>query len=71
MIEREECDFVKDIAARLPLEIICEMAGVPPSQEQFVFDCTNKILGLGAPNSRQRAATRSRPPSGQGSSWRS
>ena len=25
-----ECDFVTDVAARLPLQIICEMMGIPP-----------------------------------------
>jgi cytochrome P450 len=48
--ERGECDFVTDLAAPLPLEIICEMMGVPPSQTQFVFEATNIILGLGDPD---------------------
>ena len=44
-----ECDFVTDIAAALPLEIICDMMGIPESQYQFVFDRTNIILGAGDP----------------------
>ena len=48
--EKGECDFVADIAAPLPLEIICDMMGVPESQTQFVFDQTNKILGLSDPD---------------------
>ena len=39
------CDFVPDIAAALPLEIICEMMGVPESQYQYVFEQSNIILG--------------------------
>ncbi len=47
VIERGECDFVADIAAPLPLEIICDMMGIPESQRQMVFEKTNLILGLG------------------------
>ena len=49
VIERGECDFVADIAAPLPLEIICDMMGIPESQHQMVFEKTNTILGLGDP----------------------
>jgi len=49
VIDKGECDFVSDIAAPLPLEIICDMMGIPESQTQFVFECTNTILGLGDP----------------------
>ncbi len=49
VIERGECDFVADIAAPLPLWIICNMMGIPESQHQFVFDRTNVILGAGDP----------------------
>jgi cytochrome P450 len=49
VIEKGECDFVTEIAAALPLEIICDMAGIPASQHQFVFDRTNVILGAGDP----------------------
>ncbi len=47
--ERGSCDFVTDIAAALPLRIICEMMGIPESHYQFVFDRTNIILGAGDP----------------------
>ena len=47
--DKGECDFVTDIAAPLPLEIICDMMGIPESQLQFVFESTNLILGLGDP----------------------
>ena len=43
------CDFVSEIAAALPLEIICDMMGIPPSQYQRVFELTNIILGAGDP----------------------
>jgi methyl-branched lipid omega-hydroxylase len=44
-----ECDFVTEIASRLPLRVICEMMGVPASQYQFVLDRSNVILGAGDP----------------------
>ena len=49
VIDKGECDFVTEIAAPLPLGIICDMMGIPDSQMQFVFDQTNIILGLGDP----------------------
>ncbi len=45
--EKGSCDFVTEIAAALPLRIICEMMGIPKSQYTFVFDRTNVILGAG------------------------
>jgi cytochrome P450 len=45
--ELGECDFVSEVAARLPLEIICDMLGIPSSQYQRVFELTNIILGAG------------------------
>jgi cytochrome P450 len=47
VIEQGECDFVTEIAATLPLRIIVDMMGIPRSQERFIFDRTNVILGLG------------------------
>jgi cytochrome P450 len=49
VIERGSCDFVTDIAARLPLDIICDMMGIPADQRSAVFDRTNVILGVGDP----------------------
>ncbi|NBF00113.1 cytochrome P450 [Nonomuraea sp. KC401] len=39
------CDFVTEVAARLPLKIICDMMGIPERDYQFVFDRSNVILG--------------------------
>ena len=46
IIERGECDFVDAIAAPFPIQIICDMLGVPDSQHAFVFEQTNIILGV-------------------------
>ena len=47
VIERGSGDFVTDVAAVLPLRVIVDMMGIPRSQERFIFDRTNVILGLG------------------------
>jgi cytochrome P450 len=47
--ERGEADVVTEVAARLPLRIILDMMGIPRSQEAFVFDRTNVILGFTDP----------------------
>ena len=49
IIERGECDLVTEVAALLPLRIIVDMMGLPRSEERFIFDRTNVILGLGDP----------------------
>ncbi len=46
---RGECDFVQDVAAALPLEIICDMIGIPPADYRRIFELTNIILGIGDP----------------------
>ena len=43
------CDLVREIAAPVPLQIICEMMGIPPSDEAQIFQWTNAILGVGDP----------------------
>jgi methyl-branched lipid omega-hydroxylase len=40
-------DFITDIAAPFPLEIICQMMGVPPSEYDTVLQCSNVILSNG------------------------
>ncbi len=47
--ERGEVDFVVDIAAALPLRIVCDLMGIPDRHYQRVFDCSNVILGAGDP----------------------
>ncbi|TQS27622.1 cytochrome P450 [Microbispora sp. KK1-11] len=43
------CDFVTEVAARLPLKIICDMMGIPEKDYQFVFDRSNIVLGATDP----------------------
>ena len=49
VIEKGGCDFVAEIAAPLPLGVVCDMVGVPPSREHEVFAASNVILGVGDP----------------------
>ena len=37
-LEKGECDFVVEVAAQLPLLVICEMMGVPEDRVDFVFE---------------------------------
>ncbi|MFC4531977.1 cytochrome P450 [Sphaerisporangium dianthi] len=43
------CDFVTEVAARLPLKIICDMMGIPEKDYGYVFDRSNVILGASDP----------------------
>ena len=47
--DRGEVDFVVDVAAALPLKIVCDLMGIPESHYEFVFSHTNVILGAGDP----------------------
>jgi cytochrome P450 len=49
IVDRSEVDFVTDVAAALPLKIVCDLMGIPESHYEFVFDRTNIILGAGDP----------------------
>ncbi|MBW8482174.1 cytochrome P450 [Actinomadura parmotrematis] len=42
-------DFVAKVAARLPLQVICDMMGIPAAVRPTVYRKTNIILGLGDP----------------------
>ena len=44
-----ECDFVEEVAAALPLAIICDMMGIPEEDHKKIFHWTNVILGVGDP----------------------
>ena len=46
--EKGECEFVSEIAGRLPLVIICDMMGIPESQYDFVAEQANVIIGAGS-----------------------
>jgi cholest-4-en-3-one 26-monooxygenase len=43
--ERGECDFVVDVAAELPLQVIAELMGVPQADRHQLFDWSNRMIG--------------------------
>ncbi|MCE5288607.1 MAG: cytochrome P450 [Nocardiaceae bacterium] len=43
VIEKGECDFVKDIAVELPLLVIADMLGVPVDDRKKLFEWTNRL----------------------------
>jgi len=42
-------DFVQHVSARVPLEVICKMMGIPEDRYADVFRCSNIILGAQDP----------------------
>ncbi|HEV2309442.1 MAG TPA: cytochrome P450 [Acidimicrobiia bacterium] len=44
-VERGECDFVVDVAAELPLQVIAEMMGVPHEDRHKMFEWSNRLIG--------------------------
>ncbi|MGI8331032.1 cytochrome P450 [Actinomadura scrupuli] len=57
-----EADFVHDLAAPLPLYVICELLGAPVEDREKIFDWSNKLIGYddpdfqGSPDDGQLAA---------------
>ena len=44
LIKTGPCDFVRNVAARLPLKIICDMMGIPDDNFEMVLAHSNTIL---------------------------
>jgi cholest-4-en-3-one 26-monooxygenase len=42
---KDGCDFVVDVAAELPLEVIAELIGVPSEERHKIFDWSNRMVG--------------------------
>ena len=45
-----ECEFVAELACELPLQVICEMMGVPQEERHRIFDLTNTMIGADDPD---------------------
>lgn len=54
-LKHERCDFVTDIAARVPLYVICKMMGVSRNEWERLFTLTNEAFGAGDPLERRLA----------------
>jgi cholest-4-en-3-one 26-monooxygenase len=52
VVDREECDFVNDIAGPLPMQVICEMMGVPDEDRPAIYAISNRMIGFDDPEVR-------------------
>ncbi len=43
------CDFVRSVAAELPLQVIAELIGIPDEDRAKVFDWSNRLVGFDDP----------------------
>jgi cholest-4-en-3-one 26-monooxygenase len=50
---RGECEFVSEIAAELPMQVICELMGVPEEDRQAVYELSNRLIGADDPDYSQ------------------
>jgi cholest-4-en-3-one 26-monooxygenase len=49
LVEKGECDFVREVAAELPLQVIAELLGIPDDERGRIFDLSNKLIGFDDP----------------------
>jgi cholest-4-en-3-one 26-monooxygenase len=49
LMGREECDFVTEVSAKLPLAVIAEMFGIPRADWDMMFRLSNAMIGPGDP----------------------
>jgi cholest-4-en-3-one 26-monooxygenase len=45
VVDRGECEFVEDIAAQVPVQMICEMIGLEPDLWPHMFEVSNDLIG--------------------------
>src|SRR4029077_2707646 len=45
VIEKGGCDYVVDVAAEVPLQVIAEMLGVPLEDRHKLFEWSNRMIG--------------------------
>lgn len=50
IVDRGECEFVADVAALLPLQMICELIGIPEHDWSMMFELSNKLVGFDDPD---------------------
>ena len=44
-----ECDFVTQVAAELPLQVVDELIGIPQEDRRQIFDWSNRMIGSADP----------------------
>lgn len=55
VIDRGECEFVSELAAELPLLLICELLGVPVEDRRRIYNWSNDMIGGEDPEMSDRA----------------
>ena len=58
VVQKGECEFVTEVASELPLQVICEMMGVPQEDRQEIFEITNRMIGFDDPELGEDQADR-------------
>jgi len=53
VIERGQCDFVVDVAAKVPTAAICEMLGIPAEYRDLMYSLGNAAIGSQDPEYNQ------------------
>jgi cholest-4-en-3-one 26-monooxygenase len=53
VVPRGTADFVTDVAAQLPLHVICELVGAPVADRGWIFEKSNMLVGFDDPEFRQ------------------
>jgi cholest-4-en-3-one 26-monooxygenase len=49
VVEQGECEFINDVACELPLQVICDMIGVPEADRRQIFEWSNRLVGFDDP----------------------
>jgi cholest-4-en-3-one 26-monooxygenase len=49
LVEKGEGDFVREVAAELPLQVIAELMGVPAEERGRLFELSNRLVGFDDP----------------------
>jgi cholest-4-en-3-one 26-monooxygenase len=58
VLPRGEADFVTDIAAPLPMQVICELVGAPLEDRERLFELSNLLVGSEDPEYQSPAGER-------------
>lgn len=48
-LDKSDCDFMADVAAPLPISVLCDLLGVPHSEWKMIFDWSNILIGFDDP----------------------
>jgi cholest-4-en-3-one 26-monooxygenase len=46
---KKDVDIVAELAGELPLQVICELGGVPHDERHLIFDWSNRLIGFDDP----------------------